>query len=40
MEIAEENCGFRASDDQDYGHEEQEAEHVVELVRPVHRQTV
>ena len=34
MEVAEENCGLGAGDDQDDEHEEEEAEQVVELVLP------
>ena len=34
MEVAEENCGLRAGDDQDDEHEEEEAVHVVDLTAP------
>ena len=34
MEVAEENCGLGACDDQDDEHEEEEAVHVVDLAAP------
>ena len=34
MEVAEENCGLRAGDDQDDEDEEEEAVHVVDLAAP------
>ena len=34
MEVAEENCGLGAGDDQDDEHEEEEAVHVVDLAAP------
>ena len=34
VEVAEENCGLGAGDDQDDEHEEEEAVHVVDLAAP------
>ena len=34
MEVAEEDCGLRAGDDQDDEHKEEEAVHVVDLAAP------
>ena len=34
MEVAKENCGLGAGDDQDDEHEEEEAVHVVDLAAP------
>jgi len=34
MEVAEQDCGLRARDDEDHEHEEQESVHVIDLTGP------
>lgn len=34
MEVAEQNCGLRAGDEQDNENQEQKSEHVIHLMRP------